>query len=242
MENNKEEKISGLVLIALHLVPGLLFAGVFLVLSRIFIQNGLTAYLALLITIPACLVPVELGMILLFRAKSTEKRSLSEMIGYCRHGTAAEYVMLPFFLFLFCGALSIAVKPLSQYIETHLPAWLPAWATQEALVQGLVACSPAQRTITLGLAVLISGFVAPVVEEIYFRGFLLPRMERWGWAAPVVNALLFAAYHFYFPGNVPHIFVAFLPISYFVMVRKNWRIGLIVHSAFNLMGVFSLFT
>jgi hypothetical protein len=106
----------------------------------------------------------------------------------------------------------------------------------------VTSCPPAQRSITLLLAVLLSGFVAPVVEELYFRGFLLPRMEHWGWAAPVVNSFLFAVYHFYFPENVPGIFVAFLPISYVVWVKKNWRIGVIVHSMFNLWGVFTLFT
>jgi membrane protease YdiL (CAAX protease family) len=119
---------------------------------------------------------------------------------------------------------------------------LPAWTTQEALINGLVSIPPAQRLITLVLAVLFSGLVAPVVEEMYFRGFLLPRMEHWGWAAPVVNSLLFAVYHFYFPGNVPGIFVAFLPIAYVVRIKKNWGIGAIVHSMFNLWGVFSLFT
>jgi membrane protease YdiL (CAAX protease family) len=100
---------------------------------------------------------------------------------------------------------------------------------------------PIQRNITLVLAVLLSGFVAPIVEELYFRGFLLPRMEHWGWAAPAVNSLLFAVYHFYFPGNVLGIFVAFLPIAYVVRIKKNWRIGVVVHSMSNLWGVFSVF-
>ena len=92
------------------------------------------------------------------------------------------------------------------------------------------------------LAVLLSGFIAPVVEELYFRGFLLPRMEHLGWMAPVVNSLLFAVYHFYFPENVPGIFLAFLLISYVVWLKKDWRIGAIVHSLSNLMGVLSVFT
>jgi membrane protease YdiL (CAAX protease family) len=153
-----------------------------------------------------------------------------------------EYVVLPLLLFLCWGVLSIAISPISQYLETHLSAWLPVWATQEALINDLISCPPIQRNITLVLAVLLSGFVAPVVEELYFRGFLLPRMEHWGWAAPVVNSLLFAVYHFYFPGNVPGIFVTFIPIAYVVMIKKNWRISALVHSMFNLWGVFSLFT
>jgi membrane protease YdiL (CAAX protease family) len=121
-----------------------------------------------------------------------------------------------------------------------LTSWLPVWATQNALLTGLAAGPPAQRSITLGLAVLLSGFVAPVVEEAYFRGFLLPRMEHWGWAAPVLNSLLFAIYHFYFPGNVPGIFVGWLPIAYVVMLKKNWRIGAVAHILHNLWAVYTV--
>jgi len=239
-EGNGQIKIPGPLLIALHLLPGLLFAVFFWVLSWMLIRRGLTAYLALLITIPACLAPIEIGVMLLWSVRFTGTRSLSEAIRYRRKGTVVEYVVLPLLLFLCWGVLSIALSPIALYLETHLPAWLPVWATQGALINGLTSCPPIQRNITLVLAVLFSGFVAPVVEELYFRGFLLPRMEHWGWAAPVVNSLLFAAYHFYFPGNVPGIFVAFVPISYVVMVKKNWRIGVVVHSLSNLWGVFFL--
>jgi membrane protease YdiL (CAAX protease family) len=241
-EGKGQIRIPGPLLIALHLVPGLIFAGFFFVLSRMFIQFGLTGYLALLIAIPLCLAPVEIGAMLLWSARFAGRRSLSEAIGYRQRGTAVEYIALPLLLFICWGVLSIAYNPISLYLETHLSGWLPPWATQESLINGLLSGPPTQRSITLGLAVLLSGFVAPVVEELYFRGFLLPRMEHWGWAAPVLNSLLFALYHFYFPGNVPGIFVAFVPLSYVVMIKKNWRIGAVVHSMFNLWGVFTLFT
>jgi hypothetical protein len=143
-------------------------------------------------------------------------------------------------LFICYGVLSIPINPISQYIAARFTFWLPAWATQEALITGLAGSPPTQRSTALGLGVLLSGFVASVVEELYFRGFLLPRMERWGWLAPILNSLLFAIGHFYFPENVLGVFVAFLPISYVVMLKKNWRIGAVVHCLFNLLGVFSL--
>ena len=242
LEKNGHSKLPGPLLIVLHLVPGIIFAVFFFVLSWMLIRRGLTAYLALLITVPACLVPMEIGVMLLWSVRFTGTRSLSEAIRYRRKGTVVEYVLLPLLLFLCWGVLAIALSPTSQYLEAHLPAWLPVWATQEALISGVTSCPPIQRNITLLLAVLLSGFVAPVVEELYFRGFLLPRMEHWGWAAPVVNSLLFAVYHFYFPGNVPGIFVAWLPIAYVVRIKKNWGIGAVVHSMINLWGVFTLFT
>ena len=241
IEGKGQVEISGPLLIALHLVPGLLFGVFFFVLSWLLIRGGLTAYLALLIAIPACLAPVEIGVMLFWSVRSTGSLSLPEAIRYRRKGTGVDYVVLPVLLFLCWGALSIALGPVATYLESHLPAWFPVWATQEAMIDGLTSCPPAQRNVTLVLAVLFSGFVAPAVEELYFRGFLLPRMARWGWAAPIVNALLFAVYHFYFPGNVPAIFVVFVPICVVVMVRRNWRIGWIVHTMANLWSVFQVF-
>lgn len=241
-ERNGQINISGPLLIALHLVPGLIFAGVFFGLSWMFIRWGFTGYLALLITIPVCLVPLEIGVMLLWNVRPPRIRSLADTISYRQRGAVVEYIVLTLFLLICGGVLSIALNPISRYLEAHLPGWLPTWATQAALINGLIRSPPTQRLITLSLAVLLSGIVAPIVEELYFRGFLLPRMAHWGWAAPIINSFLFAAYHFYFPENMPGIFLAFLPISYVVMVKKNWRIGAVVHSFFNLWGVFSLVT
>jgi hypothetical protein len=37
------------------------------------------------------------------------------------------------------------------------------------------------------------------VEEYYFRGYLLPRLSRFGSLAPVINVALFSLYHFFTP-------------------------------------------
>jgi hypothetical protein len=234
-------KIPGPLLLVLNLLPGLILGGSFLLLSGVFVRHGLPGYLALLVLIPVCLAPIELGIMLFWSARYAGSRSLFRAIAYNRKGTAADYTGLPLVLFLGVLLVLLAFRPITQYFHTHLTFWLPVWATQEALITGLASSSPIQRSIFLGLAVLLSGFVAPVVEELYNRGFLLPRMEHWGWGAPVLNSLLFALQHFYFPENVPLVFVTFIPISYVVMVKKDWRIGFIVHSLINLWGVFQLF-
>jgi CAAX protease family protein len=238
---NGQGKISGLLLVVLNLLPGLILGGFFLLLSGVFVKHGLTGYLALLVLIPVCLAPMELGIMLFWSARFTGSTSLSQAVAYRRKGTLAEYIGLPLILFLGVLLVLLAVSPISQYLSVHLTFWLPVWARQGALFTGLASISPAQRSITLGLAVILSGFVAPLVEELYNRGFILARMEHWGWWAPILNSLLFALQHFYFPENVPGVFVAFIPISYVVMLKKDWRIGFIVHSLINLFGVFQLF-
>jgi membrane protease YdiL (CAAX protease family) len=53
------------------------------------------------------------------------------------------------------------------------------------------------------LQVVSSGLVAPVVEELYFRGYLLPRIDRLGIWAPLIGALLFASQHVWTPLQDP---------------------------------------
>ena len=56
--------------------------------------------------------------------------------------------------------------------------------------------------VTLCAFFVLNGVIGPVVEELYFRGFLLPRMERLGRWAPLVNATLFSIYHFWSPWQI----------------------------------------
>lgn len=237
LDDNGARAISPPWMVALHLAPGLAFGGLFFVLSRWFLQHGLTGYLALLVTIPVCLVPIEIGVMLLWGSRYPRRRSLADAIEYRHRGSATDYVLWPALILLWLGVSSLLLAPATRYVGTHLSGWLPPWTTQDAILAGVAGLGSLERAITLGAAVVLSGFVAPIVEEMYFRGFLLPRMGRLGWAAPAVNSLLFAVYHFYFLANVPVIFLAFLPIAYLARAKANWRIGAVTHSLINLFGV-----
>ncbi|MFJ1458285.1 type II CAAX prenyl endopeptidase Rce1 family protein [Nocardia sp. N2S4-5] len=45
----------------------------------------------------------------------------------------------------------------------------------------------------------LTGFALPLIEELYFRGFLLPRIAHLGRLAPVINTILFSLYHLWSP-------------------------------------------
>ena len=76
--------------------------------------------------------------------------------------------------------------------------------------------------------------VAPVVEELYFRGYLLPRMpQRLGrWRAPT-HAVLFAAYHLWSPWLIPTRVLAILPLAYIAVRTRDVRIGVVTHVVLN---------
>ena len=227
-------------LIALHLAPGVAFWGVLLLLQRIVEAQGGTTYLALILTIPLCLVPLELGIMLFWSKRTTGKASLRAATGYRGRPGVLETFVIPALLLALFLLMSVATGPLSVWLEGQI-TWISQGLKSGAALQQLAATSPIERTVTFILAALFSGFAAPIVEEIYFRGFLLPRMESLGWAAPVLNAFLFALYHFYLPWNVPAILMAWIPVAIVVRMRKNYVIGITVHSAINLLAAAQLF-
>jgi membrane protease YdiL (CAAX protease family) len=93
------------------------------------------------------------------------------------------------------------------------------------------------------LFALLVGIIAPVVEELFYRGLFLRSLEKRGaapWAAVVVSAVVFAAVHMQvlqFPG-----LLAFGLVSGVLAVRTG-RLGpsILAHIGFNLTTVVVLY-
>lgn len=91
-------------------------------------------------------------------------------------------------------------------------------------------------------ALVVAGFVAPVAEEVFFRGFLQAGLEnRFGtWLAILLTALVFAVIHV-FPGALPPIFV--LGIIFGVLRAETDSVWpcILLHGAFNALSVIAAY-
>ena len=86
----------------------------------------------------------------------------------------------------------------------------------------------------------IANVAAAIVEELYFRGYLMPRLSPLkGWA-PLVNAVLFALQHFLSPWQQLSIILGILPQVYLVSRKRNIYLGIIAHSLLNLLSAILL--
>jgi hypothetical protein len=108
-------------------------------------------------------------------------------------------------------------------------SWVPEWFALRpdpeiftTLSRGLVLTIWA---LTLVGFVLLGGFT----QELYHRGFLLPRVAHLGARAPIFNAALFAVFHLVAPWSWPAFFVMTLPWAYLVWWRRSVKIGLFIH-------------
>ena len=214
----------------LHLAPGVPFTLAFLLLALPVIQAAGSTYLALVLCIPLTLVPCEVGVLLFERKRiNWSWRSIVAPRG-SRSVSVPDILLSVAALYLIAEVVAALATPSRTAILSTLAPLLPPWAVFDGLPAGI---SP----YTLYLGLVLSGLVAPIVEELYFRAYLMPRIPVAGRWAPAVNAALFAIYHFYTPWNCLVFFVAFLPLAYYVRLRGNVLPTIITHSLFNSVGV-----
>jgi membrane protease YdiL (CAAX protease family) len=98
------------------------------------------------------------------------------------------------------------------------------------LVDSLVSGNPI-KLIFVGLAVCI---VAPMMEEVLFRGLLYPCLRsRWGAIAGIiVTALIFAAWHFDLT-QFPALFIAGVVLTSAFEYTQSLRVSTFVHAFWN---------
>jgi membrane protease YdiL (CAAX protease family) len=120
-----------------------------------------------------------------------------------------------------------------------------------SMIQGQAFVNPQVHDMTQGqqltpthLIMLLLGVavVAPIVEEVFFRGMLYPLLQRRlpAWLAIIANAAIFAALHF-IPILLPILFVMGLLLT-FVRARTNSVIpGILIHALNNALFVLAIY-
>jgi membrane protease YdiL (CAAX protease family) len=214
----------------LHLAPGVPFTLAFLLAAWLANRTGGSTYLALIICIPLILVPCEVGVLIVERRWiSWNWRSIIAPRG-SRHISILDILLSVAAIYAIAQVAAALAIPSRAAILRAMANWLPRWAIFDGRLEGI---SPS----TLWLGLFLSGIVAPIVEELYFRAFLMPRIPVSGHWAPAVNAALHSIYHFYTPWNYLVFFLGFLPLAYYVRLRGNLLPTIITHCLFNSVGV-----
>jgi membrane protease YdiL (CAAX protease family) len=132
-------------------------------------------------------------------------------------------------VFLTIGAIFTGLEPVDAFLQGRLFSWMPEPG------YGLDGTySRETLTVTYALVFIFVAVLSPLVEELYFRGYLLPRMK--GKYAPLLHSFLFAAQHFFTPWMLITRTLGLLPLLVGVK-KKNIYLGIIVHILCNMMNV-----
>jgi CAAX protease family protein len=219
----------------LHLAPGVPFSLAFLFVAWLMNRSGGSAYLAAILCIPFVLVPFEAGVLLLDRKRLGWSWSSLIVPRGSPNLSIFDIALSLTAIYVAAQVAAALAMPIRAAILAAMVQWLPPWAVLDGRLVGVTPSA-------LWLGLFLSGLLAPIVEELYFRAYLLPRIPAAGPWAPAVNAALHSIYHFYTPWNYLSFFLAFLPLAYYVRLRGNILPTIIAHSLFNSVGVILVLT
>lgn len=215
--------------IILHLLPGILMGGFYFLVRSPLRALGFPSLFALMSAIIFVLLPVELGYLLNKGKEKTGRFTLEGVISYRTSISFRQYLLWMPVVFVAVGIIFAVLKPTESILRESVFFWVPA------LDGGLDGSySKTALIITYGTMMIFGVIVGPLVEELYFRGYLLPRVP--GKYAALSHSILFAAYHTFTPWMLITRSIGLLPLVWAVK-RKSIYIGIAVHILVNLIDV-----
>jgi uncharacterized protein len=225
--------------IALHLFPGLAGLAVFVVTAPILAAAGWPALFAFYGPMTMTIIAVEVAWLVRERRRAAiagDRNAFVDLRGRLSRLQLVAWATALFIVGLvLTGVLGIVDRLLTDSVFVGLPSW---WLISDPTTATGTARGPLLATIAVGL--VLNGMIGPIVEESYFRAYLLPRLSRFGRWAPVINAALFSVYPFLQPWAIVSRFGYVLPYTAAVRRTGSVGLGMIVHCAANLLGLLVL--
>ena len=203
--------------VVLHLLPGILFLAFYLVALPVVGSLGFPSVMAIFLAVVFVFVPFQLGY-LVYRARR-DGTSFGEVVRYREPVPKGWFAGLVLSVFVWSAVCTVLITPpLDAFFLDNVFFWLPE---SFLLAEDFSRYSTAVLVVTWVSGLVLNGFVAPVVEELYFRGYLLPRISRFGAWAPLVSTVLFSLFHFFTPWQTAGRIISLLPTVYAVWWTRN---------------------
>jgi membrane protease YdiL (CAAX protease family) len=223
--------------VALHLYPGLVILALYSIAAPRLSAMGYPPLIALLIAALVGVGVLQAGhLLVLWRARKRLGPARATPIVMWRTPRAPlwYYLVVPLGLIVIAFVILALTGPLDLWALSVMP-WLPKWYNfgDPQLYAGY---APETILLTLRLRLVVDGLLLPPIEELYFRGYLMPRISRYGRWTPVIHHALFTVYHFWQPFNYATIFLGILPMTYVVWKTRDLRYSIVTHLLVNVVG------
>jgi membrane protease YdiL (CAAX protease family) len=214
--------------ILLHILPGLLTTIAFLLLKLILDGSGVPPLLAFLLAVLLVDLPVQLGIMLFEGRKLNGKFSLDGVVLYREKLNRKTFALVFVGAFVVVFLLMTLVTPLNTLLTQTFFSKLPAWMFLEEQTQ-YEAYAKSMLIAVFSFQLVLTGIALPWVEELYFRGFLLPRISRFEAWAPILGGLLFALYHGWQLYGFFTVLLLGAALGYVVWWKRDIRLGISLH-------------
>ncbi|NNF36514.1 MAG: CPBP family intramembrane metalloprotease [Saprospiraceae bacterium] len=215
-----------------HFYVGIVITIFYVWISPLVINAGMPGFSVLLIAEIGILLPLVVAHLWRSSKKYDTGINSIELIPYRKKISPKKFLLWTLAGLLGCIVIYIPLFPIGLYLRESIFGWLPEWYFNPTY--GTENIDLIAKVFLAGI--LIDGFIGPVAEEIFFRGYLLPRMaylKKW---APIVNGVMFGLYHFWQPHNLIALIAIGILLSYVVWKTKNVYLGIAIHCTLNILG------
>ena len=224
----------------LHILPGILVTIAFLIFKPLLDSTGYPPLLALLLSFLLLDIPFMVAVMLYEGKKMNGRFNLEGVVLYREKVSWKIFAWVFVVAFAVMYALLMLSAPIDSRIAESLSSWVPGWIfiDDAKLYEGYPKNT---LVIVFTLHLLITGIILPWVEELYFRGYLLPRISRYKIWAPLIGAFFFGMYHFWQLYGFIGVFLLGAGLGYVVWWKKDIRLSISLHVFANaLVRVFIL--
>jgi uncharacterized protein len=218
--------------------PSLLLMLIYIVIGPLF-QDIMPSILLFYLIAIFTLFPIQLWVVLSASKAEYGTYSLKSAFSYHQKMAFWKVFLYGALLWGFAGIMSITVSPLEHRLfapisERLLQAIPPYfnWANIEYLQR----YSRGVLLLTAVIYFIFNAFVGPIIEELFFRGYLTAKISRFGDYAPFIMTVLFSLYHFWLPFDNLFRIIIFFPPAYLAWKKKNIYIPMVFHVLSNLFS------
>jgi membrane protease YdiL (CAAX protease family) len=222
--------------VVLHLLPGILTGAVFYAVAPAVMRAGYPAIAGAVIAVGLVLVTAELGWLLREAHQRTGAWAITAVLPF-RPGSFS-WRKAGLVTGLLAWGFAVSLLGIGGSFEDSFFSWMPGWARDP--ITGVVEGVSTATIVTFVGYVVFLVVLGPLVEELYFRGYLLPRIGRFGAWAALINVSLFALYHLWKPWDVINLIIILGPMVYVVWRTKDIRIGIALHIALNSISLLNV--
>lgn len=215
--------------ILLHLIPGLLSVIFYSLTAPIAVAYGFPSMFAFILAIICTSLPFELGYLLYQGEQINGEMSLKGLFDLENKLSLDEYLLLVPAIVIWgavcLGFIGLVIDPI---IINKLFSFLPEWFNVNDIIYNAPKYPNSTLIVTFILAFIVMGIIAPIIEELYFRGYLLPRISEYESSSPFINALLSCIYHFHAPWQLFSSLLFYWPMTHLVWKRKDLKLALYI--------------
>lgn len=233
--NSSVEQLPLKKLLINHFYVGIIFTLFYIWVSPKVIATGYPGLAVLLLAEILVLSPLVYGHLIWVSRKKGYGMAIGKLVPYQEKIGVKRFLLWAIGGIILCLTIYIPLYPLGLFFRESVFSWLPEWYFNPSF--GTNDTSLLAKLFLIGI--LIDGLIGPIAEELFFRGYLLPRMaylKKW---APILNGVFFGIYHFWQPHNLIASICVGIIFSYAVWKTKNIYVGIAIHCGLNILGSFS---